>query len=161
MKKFLFLLSMATMLFTSCEGPAGRDGFDGRDGLNGKDGQGIYWFVDDYTINANQWELVNGKDQLNSFYRAEIKISQLTRDIYEDGNVFCYMYQKVNGKEVQTLLPYTIPIGEKNPNGSDALWTETYAYDFMPGSIMVYVNYSDFYTSNRPPTTSFRVVLNY
>jgi len=151
MKKILFLLSAAIMLFASCEGPAGRDG---------RDGEGIYWFVDDYTINANQWELVNGVDQLNSFYRAEIKVPKLTKDIYEDGNVFCYMYQRVDGKEVQTLLPFTLPKGQKNPNGTEDLWTETYAYDFMVGSIMIYVNYSDFYTSNRPPTTSFRVVMN-
>ena len=158
MRKVLFLLTTAVLLFASCEGPAGRDGLDGFDGL---DGDGMYWFVKTYTINENQWQLVNGVDQLNSFYKAEIKISELDRDIYDGGNVFCYMYQRVDGKEVQTLLPFTIPKGQSYPNGTEDLWTETYAYDFMVGSIMIYVNYSDFYTSNRPPTKSFRVVLNY
>ena len=155
MKKILFLLSAAIMLLTSCEGPAGRDGLDGLDG------EGMYWFVKKYTINTNQWELVNGKDQLNSYFRAEVKIPELDSEIYKNGNVFCYMYQDVDGVEVQTILPFSLPMGQSNPNGSEELWTETYAYDFTVGSVMFYVNYSDFYTSNRPPTTSFRVVLNY
>ena len=148
MKKKLFLLFAAVMLMASCEGPAGQDG------------QGIYWFVKKYTINSNQWELIGGVDELNSYYRAEIVIPELDNDIYKDGNVFCYMYQKVEGVEVQTLLPYSIPQALSS-GGYDEFWTETYAYDFTVGSIMLYVNYSDFYTNNRPPATSFRVVLNY
>ena len=156
MKKILFLLSAVVMLFASCEGPAGRDGIDGRDGLNG---EGMYWFVRTYSI--NKWELVNGKDNIDSYFRAEIKIPELDRDIYAGGNVFCYMLQNMDGTEVQTLLPFVLPKGQINPNGTEHLWTETYAYDFTVGSIMLYVNYSDFYTSNIPPTASFRVVLNY
>ena len=149
MKKILFLLSAAIILFASCEGPAG------------KDGEGIYWYVNTYTVNSSQWELVNGVDQIDSYYKAEIRIPQLDKDIYEYGNVFCYMFQNIDGVEVQTLLPFNIPKGIIHPNGAEELWTEMYAYDFTVGSIMLYVNYSDFYTNNRPPTTSFRVVLNY
>ena len=148
MKKILFLLSAAIILLASCEGPAGKDAE-------------VYWFVKTYTINSNQWELINGEDQINSFFRAEIVIPELDRDIYKDGNVFCYMFQNVDGVEVQTPLPYSIPVGQSYPNGSEELWTETYAFDFTVGSIMFYVNYSDFYTNNRPPTTRFRVVMNY
>ena len=151
MKKKLFLLSLAVWLFVSCEGPAGRDGVNGVE---------TYWFVKVYTINANQWQLVNGEDQLGSFFQAKVSIPELDRDIYEKGLVFCYMFQSVDGKEVQTLLPFTVPYGESRGN-SELLWTETYAFDCSPGTITFYVNYSDFYTSNRPPTTSFRVVLNY
>ena len=150
MKKLL-LCMVAVGLLTCCEGPPGRDG---------RDGEGTYWYVNDYTINSNQWQLINGVDQLGSYFQAEVRISQLTKEIYENGNVFCYMYQNINGVEVQTLLPFTVPCGEGQGN-SEHLWTETYACDFSPGSIMFYVNYSDFFTINRPPTTSFRVVLNY
>ena len=149
MKKVLLLLAVVWML-AACEGPPGRDGLDGQ----------IYWFVKDYTINSNQWQLVNGVDQLGSYFQASINIPELDRDIYEKGNVFCYMYQRISGVEVQTLLPFTVPYGEGQGN-SEHLWTETYACDFSPGTVMFYVNYSDFYTSNRPPTTTFRVVLNY
>lgn len=154
MKKILFVLSAVIVLFASCEGPAGRDGMDGRDG------EGTYFFVKEYTVNTNSWELVNGEDELNSFYRYEIDIPQLDRDMYNYGNVFCYMFQKVDGYEVQTLLPYHLPLGQDTGNGKPDFWSETYFYDFMEGSIMIYVYYSDFYTNNRPPTTTFRVVLN-
>ena len=155
MKKILFLLSAAIILFASCEGPAGRDG------LNGLDGYATEWVIKTYTINSNQWELVNGVDQLNSYYRAEVRIPELDIDIYEEGAVLCYMYQTVNGKEAKTPMPFTIPKGEGHDNGTEDLWTETYAYDFNVGSIRFYVNYSDFYTNNRPSTTSFQVVLLY
>ena len=154
MKRIIFLMLAATWLFAACEGPAGRNGLDGLDGAE------TYWFVKTYTINANQWQLVNGVDQLNSYYYATVAIPELNKDIYEKGHVFCYMFQRVNGREVQTLLPYTIPLGTVKDN-TELLWTETYSCDFSPGQITFYFNCSDFYTSNRPPAASFRVVLNY
>ena len=148
MKKLLFLMSVVAFLFASCEGPPGRDGLNGGE---------TYWFVRDYPISANNWQLVGGVDQLNSYYRASINISELGRDIYENGNVFCYMYQTVNGRGVQTILPFTVP----KANDDGELWTETYSYDFYPGTITFYFICDDFYTNNRPPATTFRVVLNY
>jgi len=150
MKKVLFL-SVAILLFAACEGPAGRDGFDGTE---------TYWFVNTYTVNSNQWQLVNGVDELESYYKASITVSELDRDMYEKGNVFCYMFQRVNNVEVQTPLPFTVPRGVWI-DGSEYLWTETFAFDFSLRTITFYVNYSDFLTINRPETTSFRVVLNY
>ena len=150
MKKllFLFLLPSALWLFTSCEGPAGRDGISGTE---------TYWFVTEIPIRESDWQLVGGVDQLNSYYRASFNIKELDRDIYENGHVFCYMYQTMNGKEVQTVLPFTVP----KANNDGELWTETYSYDFSLGQITFYFNCSDFYTNNRPQTTTFRVVLNY
>ena len=145
MKKLLFLLSVTAWLFVSCEGPSGKDGLE------------AYWFVDDYLIRANEWQLVGRVDDLNSYYRASISINALNRNIYEDGNVFCYMYQTLNNREVQTPLPFTIP----KANDEGELWTETYSFDFSQGQITFYFNCSDFYTNNRPPATTFRVVLNY
>jgi len=149
MKKILlFIFAFAAL---SCTGPAGRDGLDG---------EGMNWFVKTYQINSNQWERVGGVNELNSYFRAEVLIPELTEFVYEKGNVFCYMFQIVDGTEVQTLLPYTVPLGDNDGSG-EILWTETYACDFTPGSVMFYVNYSDFYTKEQPPTCSFRVVLNW
>jgi len=171
MKKIIFLLSAVLWLFASCEGPAGRDGIDGldgidgrngtngRDGTDGRDGVGMYWFIKNYTVNTSQWQLIGKANELGSYYQASISVPELDRDIYENGNVFCYMFQRSNGVEVQTLLPFTVPYGESKAN-SDYLWTETYACDFSVGVVMFYVNYSDFVTNIRPPTTTFRVVLN-
>ena len=154
MKRILFLLIMSVMVLASCEGPAGRDG------LNGLNGEGVYWVVKTYTIREGDWKLVKGVNELNSYYQAEVSINELSKHVYEDGNVFCYMFQKIDGVEVQTMLPFVIPVGEGQGN-KENLWTEMYSCDFSPGSIMFYVNYSDFATVVRPPTISFRVVLNY
>ena len=151
MKKILFLLSAAMWLFASCEGPAGRDGLDGAE---------TYWFVKDYTIREGDWNLVGKVDELNSYYQARVDIRELDRDIYEKGHVFCYMYQRVDNRDVQTILPFTIPVG-KVTNGKEELWTETYSYDFSVGRVTFYFNCSDFYTNNRPGAQTFRVVLNY
>jgi hypothetical protein len=144
-------------MLIACQGPAGRDGLDG---ANGKDGEGINWWIGNFTISANQWELVNGVNALNSYYRAEVQVPQLTEFVYENGNVFVYMFQNVNGTEVQTLLPFVVPYGEAS-GSEEFLWTEMYACDFAVGSVVFYVNYSDFFTENKPPATSFRIVLNW
>jgi len=157
MKRILFLLVMSVLVLASCEGPAGRDGFDGRDGLDGK---GMNLVVKTYTIREGDWKLIKGVNELNSYYQAEVLINELNKRVYEDGNVFCYMFQNIDGVEVQTLLPFVIPVGEKDGN-KENLWTEMYSCDFSPGSIMFYVNYSDFITAVLPPTISFRVVLNW
>lgn len=39
------------------------------------------------------------------------------------------------------------------------LWTETYTYDYMPGSVAFYVQYSDF-IEQQPGDMVFRLVLN-
>jgi len=145
MKNLFFLLTSALWIFVSCEGPAGKDGIE------------TYWFVKEYTIRANDWQLIGGEDRLGSYFQAQVTIPELDRDLYEKGHVFCYMFQTANNKEVQTILPFTVP----KANNDGELWTETYSYDFSPGQIRFYFNCSDFYTSNRPPATTFRVVLNY
>ena len=152
MKKLLLLVPVFLLLLAACEGPAGRDGLDGNE---------PYWFVQTYTIQANDWQLVNSPDQLGSYFQVRVPIAQLNRDIYEDGLVSCYMFQRNSSNtEVQTPLPFTNHYGVGN-NENEHLWTETFSYDYTPGFITFYVCYSDFFTSNRPDKTSFRVVLNY
>jgi len=155
MKKLILLLSVLFLTLAGCEGPPGRDGLDG---LNGTE---TYWFVKTYEIQSSHWQLVHAENQVDSYFRARVTIPELTRDRYEDGNVQCYMFQNIDGQEVQTPLPFTIPCGIEENNGNRILWTETYAFDFAPGAVTFYVNYSDFFTSNRPGTTTFRVVITY
>ncbi|MDR1525160.1 MAG: hypothetical protein LBS79_07920 [Tannerella sp.] len=161
MRKILFLLSAAVMLLVSCEGPAGRDG------LPGKDGDGLFWYVETFTVGTNEWELVQGRpDDFGTYFRKEILLPELDEAIYSEGHVLCYIFDKVDGLEVQSNLPYVKPFGEI-VNGKEYFWNETYSYDFIPGnkskagSVMIYVKYSDFMTSIRPGTWKFRIVLNY
>ncbi|MDR1116257.1 MAG: hypothetical protein LBL33_08975 [Tannerella sp.] len=161
MRKFLLLLPVVIMLFVSCEGPAGRDGFDGRDG------ESVFRYVETFTVGTNEWELVEGRpDDFGTYFRKEIVLSELDKFIYDEGHVLCYIFDRVEGFEVQSNLPYIKPYGEI-VNGREYFWNETFSYDFVPGegsksgSVMIYVKYSDFMTSIRPGTWKFRIVLNY
>jgi len=158
MKKFILLLSLFVFTLVSCEGPMGPPGERGE---KGDKGDGMNWFVETYTAKASQWELVEGKNELNSFYRYEIVIPDLDNFVYEEGNVFCYMFQTVEGVEVQTPLTYNYPQGDLDENNKDYLFSEIYFFDYTEGSVMIYAYRSDFMTENRPPTTDFRVVLNW
>ena len=144
MRRILFLLSAVILSLASCE--------DNK--LDSK-------FVTTYTVRTIDWQLINGADNLNSYYQAEVLIPELSEYVYEKGNVHCYMFQDIGGVEVQTMLPYSIPIGVSDRVGEE-VWTETISCDFTPGSIMFYVNHSDFYTGRgRPSTLTFKVVLSW
>jgi len=157
MKRIILFISLFVFTFTACEGPMGPPGEKGE---KGDPGEGMNWFAKTYTVRENQWELVGKKNDYNSFYRYEIKISDLDDFVYEEGSVFCYMFQTVDEIEVQTPLTYHFPKGFDD-DGKDYLYNETYFFDFTPGSVMIYAYWSDFMTENLPPTTTFRVVLNW
>ena len=144
MKKLVLLLAFIG-LWVSCD--VKRDG----------NSENLYWYVKEFTVTSDQWELVNGVNQINSYYRHTISIHQLDREIVKRGNIFCYMYVE---NDIQTLLPYTVHYGEKD-GSLDYLWTETYSAEFSFRTVTFYMNCSDFKTNNRPKTTTFRVVLNY
>jgi hypothetical protein len=152
MKKILFLLLAAIFVFASCEGPMGP---------KGETGDTLEWYIREYTVQSNQWELIGGRDKLNSFFQFEVLMPELDADIFYDGKMMAYMYLD-DACTIQAALPEVIHYGQYNPqNGTDDLWTETYKCDYAVGSIMFKVEYSDFYTENRPGTKTFRVVLNH
>jgi hypothetical protein len=133
----------------------------GPQGEKGEPGEGMWWFVKEYTIRPNQWELVGGANNLESYYRYEINISELDEDIFYDGKVSCSVYTDEESKNIQQDLPCVWHYGEPDNDGP-YLWTETYDFDYAVGSIMLYVTYNDFLTAgNLPDRSKFRVILNY
>ena len=155
MKKIGLLICVLAMALTSCEGPMGPPG------PPGASGEKLNWEILYYTVHADDWKLVGNKDGLNSHYIFDFKESKLTKFIYEKGLVKGFRILKLdNGDNVQTPLPYVVPIGEMNGN-NEKLWSEYYTYDFMPGSIAFYAYYTDFYTANKPPTCTFRIIMNW
>ena len=137
MKKFLFLVILSLTLF-SCEGPMGPQG------PQGVPGEGMFWKCYTYTVKSQDWQLVTSPDGLNTYYMYEFQNKDITDDLYID--------------EVITPLPYTIHKGEADEDNA-LLWTETYTYDYMPGSVAFYVQYSDF-IEQQPGDMVFRLVLN-
>lgn len=150
MKRLLTLLVVSVLLL-GCEGPMGPMGYDGPVGPVGPPGEGTSWDVSEWTV--NQWTLSGSVNGVNSFYYADLAIPQLSNFVATKGNVFVYKFTDNN---VQAPLPFVTHKAE-----GAALWTETYDFDFTPGSIRLYVQYSDFKTSIVPPSSKFRVVMNW
>jgi len=152
MKKVLFLICTFTMALLSCEGPMGPPG---------EPGEGMNWKILYYTVRENDWRLVGGSDALNSYYTYEFDEPELTKFIYESGTVVGYrILNSGQSNEMQAQLPYMIPMGESDGYG-ESLWIENYSFAYGIGVMAFYVDYSDFYTSNRPPTCEFRIVMNW
>ena len=150
MKKYLFLLTV--LVLAACEGPMGPPG---------EPGTVTNWKILTYTVRADEWKLVGYAGELNSYYMCEKPARDITDFIYTDGNVTGYLIQNPRKQnEVQTPLPFVIPRGELD-KGQEILYTEVYTFDFMPGSIAFYVNYTDFETNIRPGECDYRIVLTW
>ena len=125
------------------------------------DNDGDNWKVLNFTVKRNDWKLVGSSNALNSYYQFVFNdVRELTDFVYTDGAVTGYLYQGNGSEEVQTPLPYTLPIGTI-VNGNELLWTETTTFDYQAGSVAFYINYSDFATDVQPETMEFRVVLHW
>lgn len=146
MKKIvaLLLFSGMIMFFTACEGPPGKDGYS------------AVLFSKNYTVLSDKWNLVGKVDEINSLYEYSIDISAVTNSVFTRGAVVCYLtFLDDEGEpyNYQTPLPYTFY------NRENYDYSEHYTFDFMPGSVVFYVVYSDFNTSIAPPSCMFRVVV--
>jgi len=163
MKKLLGCLVMFVLFFTACEGPMGPAGRDGRDGWDGKDGVETKWWIKDFTIAKKDWQLVGKPDDIGSYFRCIFNVSEITRDIYNDGAIIAY-YRFVDdfGDEVQTVLPYTYYWMDVK-GGIEYPYSVQFSYDTTIGSIAFKLTFSDFYTfENGPPATCyFKLVLIY
>ncbi|MDR0844017.1 MAG: hypothetical protein LBN71_02260 [Tannerella sp.] len=154
MKKYLFLAGLFIAAFFSCEGPEGPPG----------PSEELNWKIITKTVRTNDWALVsdNGKGRpgdLNTYYMYELtNVRELTDFVYEEGLVFVYLVQSPGAKnEVLTPLPYVVPIGDED---SGDFWMETVTFDYLPGSVAFYVNYSDFETGiMHPGELTFRIVM--
>lgn len=150
MKKLLLLAIISLTLF-SCEGPMGPQGVPG---------EGMYWKYYTYTVKSQDWELVNTADGLNTYYMFVFKNDDITDDLYLNGYALGYLVLSPGtNDEVITPLPYTIHRGSTDSQEEKKLWTETFTYDYMPGSVAFYVQYSDF-LQQQPEEMTFRLVLN-
>jgi hypothetical protein len=143
-KRLLALLAITGCL--SCEGPMGPPGESGVE---------TQWEAIYYTVESEDWELVGNQGAPNSFYQFFFNEAALTEFIYKEGVVIGYVVLNADTRdEILRPLPDTWPVGEKS-----SIWTESYTFDYMPGSVAFYVGYSDFATNVRPPKTKFKLMM--
>jgi hypothetical protein len=146
MKKLLPAL-VAGLCFLSCEGPMGPPG---------PAAEQTQWNYVYYTVKSQDWRLVGGENNQNSYYQYVFDEPALTDFIYKEGVVMGYVVANpgVEGEEVLRPLPDTWPIAE----GQD-YWTEHITFDCMPGSVAFYVAYNDFATGVRPLSMTFKLMM--
>ena len=146
MKKILLLLSVAVLLFASCEGPAGRPGFDGEDGKD------FDFHIENFTIKSKDWQRVSIGKYATLYECVKLNV-EVTEKAYEEGVVHVYMFQwnDASNSEVQTQLPYWV----QHVDG-DNTWLEGYNFDFDATSVAFYVECAN---GTTPPECEFRVVV--
>ena len=149
MRKILFIL-LAVAGFLSCEGPVGPMGPPGDTGAETR------WKHIYYTVREQEWVLMGGENAPNSYYQYVFEVPELSEFIYKEGIVTGYLVANPGtDKEVLRPLPDTWAIADRENN----FWSESITMDYMPGSVAFYIGYSDFATSVRPATMTFKLTM--
>jgi hypothetical protein len=150
MKNLLGCLLIVMLGFTACLGPIGPEG------PPGKDAESTQWSISDYNVSKNQWVPKTDLD-FGPFFECEVYIPDLTKFVFDEGAVTCYLVWSVieNGKAtfVHSALPYT-----RYGDDSGYLYSENYSYEVKPGFIKFIAKYSDF-SAVPPMDCTFHVVL--
>ncbi|MCD7916087.1 MAG: hypothetical protein LUG96_13040 [Tannerellaceae bacterium] len=151
MKK-LILLFVAIFSFIACEGPMGPEGPAGESGLS-------YWFVDDFTVSRNQWSLVTDADGLNAHYACDVRIDELTWEIYDDALIKLYVFLDPADTDAGMIeLPDIYPFQDIDTGSTYDIYCGAILYE---GGVKFTVKYSDFADNVLPPTMKFHVVFVY
>lgn len=139
----LFAAVFALGIFSSCEGPAGRDGLDGN---------GSMILIPLVTVQESQWKW----DADAEVYYADIEVGQLTRNVANDGEVLVSM--AFDGDRY-------FPLSETSHYYNNIYFSETISYNYRPGYVTITIGASDLFdntpTTYQPPTYTFKITLLY
>lgn len=138
---FAALLSVGTL--ASCE--------EDDDHLRNRTEDDIEWNTKEVTVRSGDWEYVNGSRNCNSYYYADVKVSDLNKEKCKGGIICCYLYDD----DVQTQLPCTRYF---NTDGEE--WSRTIDYDFYKNGVTFYVTESRDSLS-QPERMEFRIAFIY
>lgn len=152
MKRLIIPFLLAFTLF-SCEGPMGPMG------PKGEDGDGLYWKIETYTVESEDWKLSGTPADLGSYYYYTFDSQLITDDVFENGEVKGELMNFNDRGELYSLelLPFTGMYGDVDETGQDYYWMEYYTIEYRPHAITFKAFYSDFKTDVNPPTRTFRV----
>ena len=112
-----------------------------------------YWQIVDIDIPASSW-CAYSSDGMEAYYQADVNIPELTKTVFDDGFVLCYLVED----GVQMQLPYT----RHYENLEGDRWTATLDYDYFVGGMRVYYTTNDFYyTADQPGYMRLRLVMQW
>lgn len=115
-------------------------------------------------VPANAWQYTNAG--YNNYFFAEIEVPELTKDIYEAGNVNIY---RILGSGKDTYQKPIQAVELYETEGRDQFYAEELSFDFSPGFIVIYFTISDFFYENpdelsqsfSPEAMTFRLVMTH
>lgn len=137
MKRLLFFL-ISPLLFASCMS------------INENTYENIAIKVINLQVNSRDWQEYTDNDGFNLYYSASFNMPEITKNVYDFGNVNTY----ITFDQAQQILPYV----RHYENEVGNMWTRTVDYEYEPGKLRIFVTNSDFYRL-QPETMTFRVVL--
>lgn len=156
MKK-LFLLLMATVIMTACEGPMGPQGEPG----------GLFTKVEYFAVKPADWKFMGPTDNPNEVYYRCVVTPKFYNEvswgdlqyIYNDGAIHAFLFHSYGTKnETQTVLPYVL-------NWSDdknRLCVETVYFVYSLSDAAFYISYSGGNVNSYPQDNMyFRIVANW
>lgn len=159
MKK-LFLLLMAAVLMTACEGPMGPMGPEGEPG-------GLFTKVEYFTVKPKDWVFMGPTDNPNEVYYRCLVVPKFYNEvswedfqyIYDNGTFHAFLFHSYNMKdETQTVLPYVLNWSDNN----NRLCVETVYFDYSLSYVAFYVSYSGGNVNSSPEEDMhFRIVANW
>jgi len=123
MKKIL-LFTLFAVILVSCRGPKGNDGL-----LS-------VWKVIEIPVAASDWQAYRDSEGLNLYYAVDVPVPEITRDIFLDGLIQCYLYN--DGRQI------VLPSVRHYQNKFGDYWTQTIDYEYYVNGISFYVTNSDF-----------------
>lgn len=148
MKKYLlvFVLTVLGLGFSGCEIT---------------ENNGTQMEIVELTVDTRDWRIEYDGD--TPYFVCDKSAPEIDNTIFRRGSVMAYVYVRPGEQsEGLTPLPYPLEFLEVSPGGDHA-WTETISWEYRPGYVTFYVQYSDFAISEdfRPGTKYFRLVLNW
>lgn len=144
--QFIGILCAAITL-ASCEGPRGPQGPMGPQGPAGS--ANIYTL----SIAADEWAY----DPANQCFFTQVKVPQLTAEVYDFGTVSCYReYNFGTAYAYQISLPEVKHLYDA---ANDFYYTQTIDYSFGIGFIEIVLTTSDHYYEYVPESMDFRLNL--
>ena len=145
--KHIALLFIALITISSCD--------------NNDDIYEETWFVKDFEVKSNHWELIGNPDAEGSYY--QYVFNGIPAGVpYYDGITTAYLYFGYKTtSEVQTPLPFTEYLIGEDLNGNEVFYSVQYSYDVKAdGTIAFKAHVSDYYTASiNPGTQVFRVAI--
>jgi len=107
----------------------------------------VWVFVQEYNVGTTQlpWDY----DEVDDLFYCDVRIPELTNQIYNEGMLAGYFVYFVGNNKVDSPLPYS----DFYMDNRGTQWSHQYTCEFSPGRVTFIFRDSNFAISSPPPCT--------